>query len=49
MTTGPMMLAEMTTLPMMPREGGVGRKDCMSHDALGGQVAEIEPEDACWV
>lgn len=46
MTTVPMMHGERTTFPIMPREGGVEKKDCMSRDALGGLVAEIEPEDA---
>lgn len=49
MTMVPMMHGEMTTFPMMRRETGVGKKDCMSRDALGGAVAEIEPEDAFWV
>ena len=51
-----MMHGEMTTFPMM--QPGVvvvvvvrcvGKKDCMSRDALGRPVAEIEPEDAFWV
>ena len=49
MTTVPMIHGEMTTFPMMRRERGVGKKDCMSRHALGGPVAEIEPEDAFWV
>ena len=44
-----MMHGEMTTFPMMHREGAKGEKDCMSRDALGGPVVEIEPEDAFWV
>jgi len=46
MTTVPMMHGEMTTFPMMPRGGGVEKKDCMSRDAVGGPVAVIEPEEA---
>lgn len=46
MTTVPMIHGETTSLPMMPREGGVEQKDCMSRDALGGPVAVTEPEDA---
>lgn len=49
MTTVPMMHGEMTALPMMHREGSVGKKDCMSRNALGERVAETEPEDAFWV
>lgn len=44
-----MMHGGLTTLPMVPREGGVGKKDCMSRNALGGRAAELEPEDGAWV
>lgn len=48
MTTVPMMQEDRTTFPMMHPEGGVGKKDCMSRDARGWRVAEIEPEEAFW-
>lgn len=44
-TTVPMMHGGLTTFSMTPREGGVGKKDCMSRNALRGRVAELEPED----